>query len=514
MSNNTAQIIGTTIIANDAGIDIETGLSGLDPNTMYIRIDAGDGNFNYINAFAVSQSLSDISKQVTTANASTLAQVNALKTDVNDKVSNVQFRELTSTVNTKANDSDLKKAINMIDDCISDDELNVLTNEVNRKTNNSDFETFKTTVTNDLDNKFEILDGKKANASDISSLTHQIHTIEQSLSSLDSYDTAAAKFNAIKSIKSKIDSLNSTIESLKGSSSGSGSTNSGVLLNLEVAVENLETSINKINGQIGSINTLLNNKASSVYVQNAIKELSDDINELSVNVAAKADAELLYSKASKNDLEYVADRLNRLSITVNESIKNIESYYSTISKDVKNKADKKTVDNIIAEMNAAIASKAPAAETIEKYNSLDKRLTELQTLDATSTSEVKCDIRSLQDSLNATKIVVDGISSNQSKNFQKYNDDIKALKDKDREFTNTLKNEWIRVMTPAEYQNLPTKPTYSDGSKNPNALQPNTIYFLMKSNKPYALYIGSTLIAKAEEKIGSTGFAYTFPIIF
>jgi hypothetical protein len=36
----------------------------------------------------------------------------------------------------------------------------------------------------------------------------------------------------------------------------------------------------------------------------------------------------------------------------------------------------------------------------------------------------------------------------------------------------------------------------------------------MKSNKPYALYIGSTLIAKAEEKIGSTGFAYTFPIIF
>jgi hypothetical protein len=69
-------------------------------------------------------------------------------------------------------------------------------------------------------------------------------------------------------------------------------------------------------------------------------------------------------------------------------------------------------------------------------------------------------------------------------------------------------------MTPDEYNRLPIKPTYSDGSKNPNALQPNVIYFLVKYNKPYALYIGSTLIAKTEEKIGSQGFTYTFPIVF
>jgi hypothetical protein len=510
--SNTAQIIGTTIISNADGFDVETGLSGLDPNTMYIRINAGGGQYNYINAFAVSQSLNDISKQVATSNASTLAQVNAIKANVDDKVSNVQFRELTSTVSTKANDSDLKKAVKMIDDCVSDDELNSLSSEINRKANSSDFESFKTTIANDVNNKFEILDGKKADTSNVSDLSHKIHAIEQSISTLSSYDTAAAKFNAIKTIKNNIDSLSALVNSLKDTNTGH--TGSIELNALEVAVENLETSINKINGQIGSINTLLNNKASSSYVQNAIKELNDDINELSVTVAAKADAELLYSKASKNDLEYVADRLNRLSITVNDSIKNIESYYSDISKDVKNKADKKTIDNIIAEMNATIASKAPAADTIEKYNALDRRLTELKTLDATSTSEMKCDIKSIQESLNVTKTVVDNISSNQTKSFQKYNDDIKALKDKDRDITNTLKNEWIRVMTPAEYQNLPTKPTYSDGTKNPNALQPNTIYFLMKSNKPYALYIGSILIAKAEEKIGGTGFAYTFPITF
>lgn len=513
MSNNTAQIIGTTIIANADGVDVETGLSGLDPNTMYIRIAAGGGEYNYINAFAVSQSLNDISKQITTANASTAAQMNALKTDVDNKVSNVQFKELTSTVSTKANDSDLKKAINMISDCVSDDELNALTSEINRKTNSSDFETFKTTVTNDLDNKFEILDGKKVNVSDISSLNHQIHAIEQSLSALNSYDTAAAKFNAIKNIKSKLDSLNAVVESLQNST-GSGSAGSNELQNLEVAVDNLESSIGRINNQINSINTLLNNKAASSYVQNAIKELNDDINELSVTVAAKADAEILYSKASKNDLEYVADRLNRLSITVNDSIKNIESYYSDISKDIKNKADKKSVDNIIAEMNAAIASKAPAADTIDKYNSLDRRLTELKTLDSTSTADMKCDIKSIRESLNATKTIVDNISSNQTKSFQKYNDEIRALKAKDKEITAIASNEWIRVMTPEEYDSMSDKPTFANGKVNPNGKQPNVIYFLMKYNRPYAIYIGTVQIAKAEERVGSVGFTYTFPIIF
>lgn len=513
MSNNTAQIIGTTIISNADGFDVETGLSGLDPNTMYIRINAGSGEYNYINAFAVSQSLNDISKQVSTSNASTLAQVNALKANVDDKVSNVQFKELTSTVSTKASDSDLQKAVKMIDDCISDDELNSLTSEVGRKANSSDFESFKTTVTNDLNNKFDILDGKKADTADVNEIYHQIHSIEQSISALDSYETAAAKFNAIKTIKSNIDSLNILVNSLKGT--GTGSNDSSLELNtLEVAVENLENSINKINGQIGSINTLLNNKASSSYVQNEIKKLNDDINELSVSVAAKADAELLYSKASKNDLEYVADRLNRLSITVNDSIKNIESYYSDISKDVKNKADKKAVDNIIAELNAAIASKAPAADTIDKYNSLDRRLTELKTLDATSTSEIKCDIRSIQDSLNITKNVVDNISSNQTKSFQKYNDEIKALKAKDKEIAETASNEWIRVMTPEEFNGMSDKPTFANGKVNPNGKQPNVIYFLMKYNKPYAIYIGTVQIAKAEERVGSVGFTYTFPIMF
>jgi hypothetical protein len=36
----------------------------------------------------------------------------------------------------------------------------------------------------------------------------------------------------------------------------------------------------------------------------------------------------------------------------------------------------------------------------------------------------------------------------------------------------------------------------------------------MKYNRPYAIYIGTVQIAKAEERVGSVGFTYTFPIIF
>jgi hypothetical protein len=69
-------------------------------------------------------------------------------------------------------------------------------------------------------------------------------------------------------------------------------------------------------------------------------------------------------------------------------------------------------------------------------------------------------------------------------------------------------------MTPEEYNRMSDNPTYANGKINPNGKQPNVIYFLVKYNKPYAIYIGKILIAKAEEKIGSQGFAYTFPIVF
>ena len=52
-----ANVIGTTIISTQDGYDPEYNVNGLIPNTLYFRLDAGDGHFNYINANSITQSI-------------------------------------------------------------------------------------------------------------------------------------------------------------------------------------------------------------------------------------------------------------------------------------------------------------------------------------------------------------------------------------------------------------------------------------------------------------------------
>ena len=61
LNNNVeANIIGTTIISTPEGKDPEYDVVGLVPNTLYFRLNSGDGNFNYIDANKISQSIKSI----------------------------------------------------------------------------------------------------------------------------------------------------------------------------------------------------------------------------------------------------------------------------------------------------------------------------------------------------------------------------------------------------------------------------------------------------------------------
>ena len=62
--------------------------------------------------------------------------------------------------------------------------------------------------------------------------------------------------------------------------------------------------------------------------------------------------------------------------------------------------------------------------------------------------------------------------------------------------------DWIQVLTPEQYKRLPT-----------SRIDPAKLYMCIKYGKPYALYIGTVLIAERNVE-ESTGFAYTFPLTF
>ena len=71
-----------------------------------------------------------------------------------------------------------------------------------------------------------------------------------------------------------------------------------------------------------------------------------------------------------------------------------------------------------------------------------------------------------------------------------------------RDIKKSAERQWIEVLTPEQYKRLPS-----------SAIEPNKIYMCIKYNKPYAMYVGSVLIAQRDSK-SSTGFAYTFPLTF
>jgi hypothetical protein len=206
-----------------------------------------------------------------------------------------------------------------------------------------------------------------------------------------------------------------------------------------------------------------------------------------------------------------------LSKTVNDDINNIKKGCKELSSTIKTKANANEVNVELSGIKTTLTTKADKAETNSQIYGLGNRVTRLETQHKDVVAELdnlQCSIADLKTDITGTNVYFTGITNAHANELTNINTQIGALTQKDREITETLKNEWIRVMTPAEYNNLPKNPYYTDGRVNPNALQPNVIYFLMKYNKPYALYIGSVLIAKVEEKIGSTGFTYSFPIVF
>ena len=147
----------------------------------------------------------------------------------------------------------------------------------------------------------------------------------------------------------------------------------------------------------------------------------------------------------------------------------------------------------------------------ESIDDLNKKI---DTIDIeTPINEVKKDLHDVEVRLNNKYSTINSNVTAHEKKIKQQDEQITILKETDEKLNKLASNEWIRVMTPDDYDRLPSNPNYADGTKNPTAKQPNVLYMLVKYNRPVALYIGTVLIAKAQEN-GSISFVYEFPIIF
>lgn len=71
-----------------------------------------------------------------------------------------------------------------------------------------------------------------------------------------------------------------------------------------------------------------------------------------------------------------------------------------------------------------------------------------------------------------------------------------------RDIQKTLEKKWITVLSPEEYRRIPS-----------SNIKQDQLYMCIKYGKPYALYIGSVLIAQ-RNSTKESGFIYTFPLSF
>lgn len=492
-----ANVIGTTIISTNDGFDPEYNINGLIPNTLYFRLSAGDGQFNYINANGISQTIKRIDNAVNDKVDN--AQLNLLKNSVNnsDLLLSNKIDELESQLGSMAD----KTVINNCDNCVSDDEFRELQDDVINKVNISDFQQFKDDVVNSLTGDNSIVGSLNvkvnANTSEIDKLNNDLIILKDTVGALS--DTTA-----IELIDAQIKLLENQLKEKLTKDS---------LTPINDRINEVVNDISLVNNRIKTVNSELNKKASNAFVQTELNNINDDIDDLRKNINNKIDASDLSGVATKQDVAVVNDKVNKLTHTTNTAIDSIKGNYNKLSSLVNTKADDVVVKKSIAEINTELTNKANIVNVNSQINGLSTRLTKLEVNDKKN-HEIICKLDDVKTDVEAVDKKFVGLTNAQTNKLNTIDSQIRELTNKDNKFEQQLKNEWIRVLTPSEYDALPTNPYYSDGRVNPNAKQPNVIYLTVKSNKPAALYIGSILIAKAEDKIGSSGFAYSFPIIF
>lgn len=468
---STADIIGGSVFfASEQGFDPEyPNNDGLLPDGMYIRLEGSDGSVVYISAYEIDKAISIIGDM--TMGKANSADIDAIIALLDKKASAVDLELIKSDINTLASKS-------LVED---------LSTEVNLKAD-------KSTV----DELASIVEDINIDPKEIESMKNDIASLEELVETLNDSSSIAALKNQIAYLKSEVN------KRLKIDDLSSINSN----------IERLTAENNEFGGRLENIESNLNKKASTVYVQGQISELNGAITGISSRLDGKADKIDVATKANKSDVESLTAKVASLNSTVNNTLSDIDNDYKELLGTISTKADKAEMSEAIADINKSLDKKAEKADVVNSLNSINNQLDSISESQEEQYDVLTGSMYEMECEMNNNLAEIRSNINIHSKQISTQANQISKLQETDSTIMDKLRNEWVRVMTPEAYKKLaPVGDTYSDGTPNPYAKQPNTIYMLIRYNKPIAVYIGEILIAQAEQK-GSAGFAYTFPIIF
>lgn len=500
----TADILGGEIFFTDNNgndpdnIDSNGNIvpTNLVPNCLYIRLKGDDGSIAYISGYDLNDKIKSIESSVKT-NKSDIETIQseldnkATKQDISNIEASIEslpnLSNIEAKLEAKANKTDLYKLEDKINNNKIDDVIAVTNRKLESKADISKIAEIET-----------ILADNQPNIDKIDNILTDISNIQNVINTLTGIDTGSiqslqAQINAIKASISKLISID-VLTDLKN--------------NLESFVIHRDEDLS---ARLDVVEMNLNNKASSVYVQNKVTDLNNKISDLLSIVDNKANKYDVSLKANKSDVETLSKRF----ISLNTKVSDIETNTDNLNQlvpEIENKADKSFVeDNLVAIKNELreIPSKAAFDATNSSINYKISTLENKHDNDVlnitnninTKYCELENNIDNIQSTLNSINRLINANSA-----------DIDSLQDKIQDNTDKLKYPWVRVLSTNEYKRLRLVP---DGVNyySPYYIYPNIIYFVVDFNRPKAVYIGNIQIAKAE-LTGSVGFAYTFPISF
>lgn len=499
---STADILGGSVFfANAEGFDPEYPDNGdLLANGMYIRLEGSDGSVAYISAYEIDKSLEIIDNM--TKGKANQADVDAIIEMLNDKVSKTDIELFQSELDAKASQESLNTLSAIVATKASVDDVTNLNATVALKADRNSVDTLYEQVLDKADKDVVISLSEsvleKADKTAVDSLKKDVKNLQETLETL-------SDASSIEAIRSQITYLNNEINK---------KLTADALTPITSKLNELTNVDSSYNTRLESVEAGLTKKASNTYVQGQVAEIHEVLTDMANVIDTKAAKTEVATKAAKDDVDKLTKKVTDLNATVATKLGSLDNNYQELVDNLGNKAEKTTVDSALNEINSKLIGKAEKIDVNKSISDLNTRLYNVESTKDNNYTELSSSLYDLECNVNNALAEVNATLSNQSKQINSASTSIRSLQDNDIVHEEKLRNEWVRVMTPEAYKRLaPIGDTFSDGTPNPYAKQANTVYMLIRYNKPIAVYIGDVLIAQAEQK-GSIGFAYTFPIIF
>ena len=496
----TADILGGEFFfATSEGKDPEhLENSNLLPDGMYIRLNGSDGSLAYISAFELNDIITNITNivnlkanqsditilQELIADKASNTDIGVIKSELENKTDKTNFDDLTKVVQNKVNKSELDDLTEVVQNKVNKSELDDLTKVVQNKVNKSV-----------VDSLIELVNNK-ANLTEFNNIVNDIKSLQTTVSTI-------TDSNIINILKAQIEELKSKLNNCLD-------INDLTLINNKI--RQLTEKDEFITAKLEEIDTLLNSKASNVYVQNKVNEINNTINVLNSAINSKANKSDVLVKANKSDLDTLVSTVTKLNTKVTSLNKDLGDITSEFSQNINSKVNSTEYNTVISDINTQLNNKTNNSEFTNIINNITNRLTNIDEKHTNCSSSLSADIDELECEFDNTIRELRSIADSQNNKLSNQEKTINTIQNITTQNANQLKQTWVRVLSTNEYKNL-NKLTDDITVYNPRYKYPNTVYFVVDFNIPKAIYIGDILIAKANQT-GPAGFSYNFPITF